>query len=303
VNIVVVGVDIGGTSTRALATTLDGDVLGRGEAGGANPNSHPPEVAATRVAEAVRAAIGDPSSAVHCVLGMAGVSKMSDPAIALEFHRQLEGIGLTCPVVVVSDAEVAYASATDEPDGTVLVAGTGSIAAQISGWRRVRTVGGFGWLLGDEGSAFWLGREAVRTTLWTLQAGAKLTPLATAVLAEAGLAEEDLDGLYPKLITAANAEPPIRLARFAELVSEHAAADPLAKEIVRGAVDLLAGQAKAVRMPGETTPIVLMGSVAGEESAVGRELRAALVEQWGVPVLSAADGAAGAAKLAVTLLP
>jgi glucosamine kinase len=294
----VIGVDIGGTSTRAVATNVAGEVVGRGESGGANPNSHPVEVAAARVTEAVVGALADPGSAVSCVLGMAGVSKMSDPVVATEFHDRLTSVGLTCPIVVVSDAEVAYASATDEPNGTVVVAGTGSIAAQIEGWRRVRTVGGFGWLLGDEGSAFWLGREAVRTTLWTLQAGASLTPLALAVLGEAGLAEADLDGLYPKLITAVNAEPPIRLARFASLVSDHADTDPLAKEIVRGAADLLAGQAKAVRTPGETTPIVLMGSVASAESPVGRALRATLSEQWEAPVLSAADGAAGAAKLA-----
>src|SRR6266545_218423 len=129
----VVGVDIGGTSTRALAVSLDGTRIGRGAAAGGNPNSHPTEVAAARVAEAVGTAFGatDPSSAKHCVLGMAGVSKLSDPAVVKSFHGSLERIGLRCPVTSVSDAEVAFASATAEPDGTVLVAGTGSIAVRI----------------------------------------------------------------------------------------------------------------------------------------------------------------------------
>jgi glucosamine kinase len=296
--VTVVGVDIGGTSTRALVVNLDGTRIGRGEAAGANPNSHPPEVAAARVAEAVAAALGsaDPSAAKHCVLGMAGVSKLSDPAVAESFHGNLKRIGLACPVTSVSDAEVAFASATPSPDGTVLVAGTGSVAARIVNHRKTITAGGYGWLLGDEGSAFWIGREAVRATLRTLQSDEALGELATSVLAEA-LGEgdgTDRPHTYARLITSANSEPPIRLARFAALVSACAPADPQAMKIVEAAADLLAQQAFAVRTPGERTPIVLVGSVAAAGGPIGDALRALL----DAPVVSAADGAEGAAWLA-----
>ncbi len=73
-----------------------------------------------------------------------------------------EWAGLDVVPRVLSDAETAFASATAEPDGTVLVAGTGSIAGRIRDRRMTTTTGGYGWLLGDEGSAFWLGRQAVR---------------------------------------------------------------------------------------------------------------------------------------------
>ena len=302
----VVGVDIGGTSTRARVLGPDGGLVGRGTAGGANPNSHPPDVAAKRVGEAVAEAFGsgDPGAARHCVLGMAGESKLSDPVVAEEFHSALGRVGLRCPVTMVSDAEVAFASATGEPDGTVLVAGTGSIAVRVVNHRKTTTVGGLGWLLGDEGSAFWIGREAVRATLRVLMSDEQLGPLAIAVLAEAVHPAEDRSGpgwrqrTRSRLITAANAEPPIRLARFAELVTAIAANDPHAKEIVLEAARLLTSTAMAARLPGEQTPIVLVGSVAAAGGPVGDAVRAALTEQAGGPVLSAADGAAGAAWLA-----
>ena len=158
------GVDIGGTSTRARVLGVDGSLLGTGKAGGGNPNSHPPDVAAKRVGDAVAEALRgvDAEGVRHCVLGMAGVSKLSDPAVAAEFHGALRAVGVESEVTVVSDAEVAFASATGEPDGTALVAGTGSVVARIVNRRKAGTVGGYGWLLGDEGSAFWLGRQAVR---------------------------------------------------------------------------------------------------------------------------------------------
>ena len=300
-----VGVDVGGTSTRALVLRLDGMVLGRGESGGANPNSHPPAVAAARVAEAIAAAFGErnPGAARHCVQGLAGVSKLSDPAVGAEFDDALAGIGVRCPVTNVSDAEVAFASATGEPDGTVLVAGTGSVAARIAGRRRTTVAGGHGWLLGDEGSAFWIGREAVRATLHALRSQAGVGALASAVLAEALPGPPDTEPGwqergYARLITAANAEPPIRLARFARLVSAHAATDPQAKEIVQAAATILMELLHAVRSPAERTPIVLIGSVAGAGTPVGEALRAALAAQSGGPVLPAADGASGAAWLA-----
>jgi N-acetylglucosamine kinase-like BadF-type ATPase len=276
-----------------VVTDLDGVVVGRGASGGGNPNSHPPELAAKRIAEAVGAAFGiaDPGAARHCVLGMAGASKLSDPVMWERFHGELAAIGLRCPVTVLSDAEVAFASATGEPDGTVLVGGTGSVAARIVGRRKVITVGGYGWLLGDEGSAFWIGRAAVRSTLDILLSEAEVGPLATAVLAEAGAAS------WEQLITAANAEAPIRLARFAPLVSAHAG-DPVAARIVEEAARLLAEQAMRARLPGERTPVVLVGSVVGPGSPVGEALRVLIAERSGGPVLFSADAAAGAAWLA-----
>jgi glucosamine kinase len=302
----VVGVDVGGTSSRALAMELvDGTVTGRGASGGGNPNSHPPDLAAKRVAEAVRDALapGGSGEVLGCMLGLAGESKFTDPAVADTFTVALRQVGVGCPISVVSDAEVAFASATAEPDGTVVVGGTGSVAARIVDHRKSSWVGGLGWLLGDEGSAYWIGREAVRTALRQLQAGAAPGPLAEAVLAEAlpGVPADDTQ-LLSRLITAANSEPPVRLARFASLVSTYVATDPAAARIVGEAADLLAAQALMARSAGERTPVVLAGSVIGPDSPVGTALRALLAERTPADVLFAPDGAVGAAWLAALVV-
>jgi N-acetylglucosamine kinase-like BadF-type ATPase len=223
--------------------------------------------------------------------------------VAAVFEAAWARIGLPGVVQTVTDAEVAYASATPAPDGTVLVAGTGSIAGRIRKRRLAGTTGGYGWLLGDEGSAFWLGREAVRSTLEALGRGLPLEGLPSAVLA-AALGPSGLDvrtdagrlAASRALITAANAEAPVRLARFAPLVSAaHDAGEPAALEIVARAAGHLVGNALAAREPGESTPVVLVGSVLTGDSPVGALVRRRLA---GLEVLTSSDGVLGAAWLA-----
>lgn len=301
----VVGVDAGGTSTRALAADAAGAVLGTGRAGGANPNAHPPEEAAAHIADAIASAMAGlaPDGVRACVVGMAGASKLSDPSVAAVFDRAWQRIGLAGLVRVASDAEAAFASATPAPDGTVLIAGTGSISGRIRKRRLVSTAGGYGWLLGDEGSAYWIGREAVRATLAALASGHRLAGLPSAVLSEAlgtptpgELPDAERLAASDKLITTANAEPPIRLARFAPLVSaaDHAG-ETVAREIVVRAAEFLVAIALASREPGENTPVVLVGSVLGAGSPVGVRVREGLS---GLDVLTSSDGVLGAAWLA-----
>ncbi len=316
---VAIGVDAGGTGTRALAVAADGRVLGSAGAGGANPNAHPPAEAAAAVSEAIRragaAATADGARVRACVVGMAGASRLADPGVRAVYDR--EWAGLDVVPGVLSDAETAFASATAEPDGTVLVAGTGSVAGRIRDRRMTTTTGGYGWLLGDEGSAFWLGRQAVRATLDALTAAAPresrpadrghgpghrspdLPALARSVLRRADVDPDDPDAVR-RLITTVNAEPPVRLARFAPLVSTACAdGDPVARSVVDRAATLLADTATASRDPGERGPVVLVGGVLDGSGPVGARVRALLRDRLpGVTVSADADGVAGAAWLA-----
>jgi glucosamine kinase len=292
----VVGLDAGGTSTRALVLDLDGTRLGTGVAGGANPNSHPPELAAAHVRQALTAALEglDAAKVESGVLGMAGSSKLTDPAVAALFEAAWSGAGLRCPLRVITDCEAAFATGTASPDGTVLVAGTGSIAARIEHHELVSTAGGYGWLLGDEGSAFWLGREAVRATLVALERD-DVDELA-AVLAQAGVPDLPRRDQWRRLITAANQASPIALATYAPLVTTHAAA-PSADRIVDAAVRVLTDLAEATRPSDDRTPIVLMGSLV-HAHPLGTRLRRELAARTAAPVSVATEGAAGAAWLA-----
>ncbi|GAB3939890.1 hypothetical protein GCM10027614_22720 [Micromonospora vulcania] len=184
---VVIGLDIGGTSTRATALTLTGERLGTGRAGGGNPTSHGAERAATELLTALRGALVgvDPTRVAAGTIGLAGAARLlADPAGRAAFDHAWHDAGLRCPYTVHGDALVAYASGTADPDGTVLIAGTGAITAQVRDLRLDRIADGHGWLLGDAGSGFWLGRESVRRLLADLDAGHALGPLATAVLTD-----------------------------------------------------------------------------------------------------------------------
>ncbi|MFD0204790.1 MULTISPECIES: N-acetylglucosamine kinase [Saccharothrix] len=294
----VVGLDAGGTSTRALVLDLDGARLGAGVAGGANPNSHPPELAAAHVRQALTAALDglDPVKVESGVLGMAGSSKLlSDPAVAALFEAAWAGAGLRCPLRVITDCEAAFATGTASPDGTVLVAGTGSIAARVEHHELVSTAGGYGWLLGDEGSAFWLGREAVRATLGALEQDDP-DALTTAVLARAGIPDLPRREQWRRLITVTNAARPIALATYAPLVTAHATA-PSADRIITAAVRALADLAEAARPADARTPIVLMGSLI-HTHPLGTRLKLELATRTSAPITVATEGAAGAAWLA-----
>jgi N-acetylglucosamine kinase-like BadF-type ATPase len=107
---------------------------------------------------------------------------------------------------------------------------------------------------------------------------------------------EARETLRSRLITAANAEQPIRLARFAPLVSAaFAVDDPVAVDIVYRTVDVLVEMIEATRSADELSPIVLIGSVAGPDSPVGVLLRQRL---QGLPIHYSTEGATGAVWLA-----
>lgn len=305
-----IGIDAGGTSTRAAVRTISGTVVGTAKGAGANPNAHPPELAAARVADVAAEALGqhDPARVGAAVLGLAGDSKLVDPHIAGLFEQEWRRTGVGCELAVRSDVEIAFASATPQPQGTALVAGTGSIAVGLRGHRMAGLAGGYGWLLGDEGSGFWLGREAVRACLDALLAGQELGPLARWVYHEAAGEYVPETAFGPRraqssrVITAANAEAPVRLARFAPLVGEAAlAGDRVAVDILDRGVEYLTGLVRSAR--GEDSgPVVLTGGLVGPGGPLTDRLVKRLEQATGTAVLLAGDGAAGAAWLAASRL-
>lgn len=307
----VLGGDIGGTSTRILVAGCDGTPLGRGGAGGGNPVSHP-KTAAAALSQALHEALAGiaPARVRAAVVGVAGGSALQQPEVRDAFGRVWTDMGLTCAPTYASDLEVAFASGTAEADGTVLIAGTGAVAGAVQEHRLVRTVDGHGWLLGDDGSGFWLGREAARATLRTLDAADAPGPLAASVLRELGALEApatstqrpDLNQQRVRVIHMLNTRPPVRLAELAPLVtSAFAARDPVAEVIVAEAARLLAQTIGRLRQPDQRTPIVLAGSLAREDSPVGTRLRGLIAERFSGSLLSAHNGVGGAAWLALTM--
>ena len=328
---------MGGTATRAVLADLSGTRYGTGRSGPGNPIAHGVQAAARSLRTAVQQALttgltgaaGDPDPGAGRravdparvrlgLAGMAGGSVWADPAVRAVFERAWRDAGLRCPLDVVGDPDVAFAGATPAPDGTALIAGTGAAAGRIHDHRLARFTGGHGWLLGDEGGGFWLGREAIRALLSTLDTGVPSGPLTTLTLAELASATSDpITGdpatsdpaagrrVTPEMvIEAVNGEPPVRLARFAPLVSRAAEeGDPVALGLVVRAADHLCELITRVHLkegqPAGGGPVVLAGSVVGPGTPVEAAVRRRLAELDIGPVLAAGDGAAGAAWLAI----
>ena len=163
-----VAVDAGGTSTRAVVIDPAGQCLGYALAGSGNPTAVGPETAAASVVDSImgairRAEVSSPQIRL-VVLAMAGARSTS---VTAEIRRRLATIGLSAPVVFESDLLATYVSGTHQPDGYAVIAGTGAGAIRVESGRQVAVADGLGWLLGDEGSGFWIGRRVVRAVLST----------------------------------------------------------------------------------------------------------------------------------------
>ncbi|MBE1492031.1 N-acetylglucosamine kinase [Plantactinospora soyae] len=307
----VVGLDVGGTSTRATVVSVAGERLGAGLGGGGNPTSHGAERAAEQLRVALAAALAglDPSLVRAGTIGMAGVARLlADPVSREAFDRMWQDVGLRCPYEIVGDALVAYASGTAAPDGTILIAGTGAIAAEVRGLTLDRVADGHGWLLGDAGGGFWLGREAVRHALTDLDRHRPLGPLGTLVLTEllgsAQVAARPRDTV-DVLVQTVTRRPAVELAGLAPLVIQaDRDGDPAAATILAQAARLLAANVQRIRPADATAPIVLGGGLLTGATPLADAVRPALAARWpGAPLSGAGDGAVAAAWLAARTLP
>ena len=152
-----VGVDAGGTSTIAVVSN-DGAFLRAARGKGANPTTLGLDDAADVIITTIREAVGGGAHPAAIHVGAAGAGR---PRVA-DHLAELIGLAFRgARVAVGDDAAIALRAALPEGDGAVLIAGTGSTAYAEHG-ERAQRVGGLGYLAGDEGSAFWIGMQAVK---------------------------------------------------------------------------------------------------------------------------------------------
>ena len=151
-----VGVDAGGTSTVA-ALSKDGTFLRESRGPGANATTLGVDDAADIIITAIRGVL-DGAAPDSISVGAAGAGRAR---LAQELGELIAVAFRGARVTVRDDAAIALRAAVPAGDGAVLVAGTGSTAYAEHGERSHR-VGGLGYLAGDEGSAFWIGMQAVR---------------------------------------------------------------------------------------------------------------------------------------------
>jgi len=113
------------------------------------------------VGQACAAAGITPAQVESTCVGGAGAAR---PELAEIVRRSLAEV-LTTPIDVVGDMQIALEAAFDDGPGVVVIAGTGSIAYGRDRQGRTVRAGGWGFAIGDEGSAHWIGRTAVSAVL------------------------------------------------------------------------------------------------------------------------------------------
>jgi glucosamine kinase len=180
----VVGIDAGATKTRAFAVDSAGDVVGRGAGGGANLlSSTDPQGS---IGAALNEALGG-RSAEAIVLAAAGGDRKADRERGRELLQRVAPAGAR--LLVTHDAIAALYAGNPQGCGVVLIAGTGSIAYGRNEEGEEDRAGGWGYLIGDEGSAVWCGIEALRAIAHAVDGRGAPTMLTDLLLQELRVAE------------------------------------------------------------------------------------------------------------------
>lgn len=242
-----VGIDGGGTSTRALVADFQGRILGRGEAG-ASALGQGAEQAWRHVREAIAAAGVPGLELAHCGLGL-GLSGTGVPAQLQAFVAGDPGVAR---FTLVTDGLVALLGAHGGEPGALLISGTGSVAEALLADGSRRMVGGWGWQIGDEGSGAWLGQQAMKLAQAAHDGRVPAGALVQSVRRQAGSTREALLAFCAQAGQGG-------YAGLAPLVFEHEAEDPAAAALLAEAARALESLAAAVH---PTLPLALAGSIA-----------------------------------------
>lgn len=323
---VILGADVGATHTRLAIEGADGRsgesfTPVRVEGAGFNVRSSGPDALEHFEQTLARAfaPLDTGSTLEKAVFGISGAGPARHERIealvreavvsqAASHHIQVDPAN----VRVVDDLCTAFASAfpasASRPTGVLVLAGTG--AASVSYVRGVESVrrDGMGWLLGDVGSAVWLGKRALEAVAADLDARGSSTALTDRVCAALGFNPRDTAAqLDPRqaLIREAYDLTPAEYGRFAPIVTElghfgEGESDEVAREIVAQAVDSLLEGALALADPlrgNSPVSVVLAGSVLTARGPIGDLMRYAL-EREGFDVREAASPLDGALALA-----
>src|SRR5437762_12360399 len=159
----VLGIDAGGTKTVCLLADARGTIVAEARGPGANLHAAG-ELAVEKVLhEVMEQAIGDRSIVASAIcLGIAGVDREDEAQTVRAIMRR---IGYKSRILVVNDALIALVAGARDDPGVVIIAGTGSIAYGRNAAGDAERAGGWGHMIGDEGSGYWIGREALSAVM------------------------------------------------------------------------------------------------------------------------------------------
>ena len=223
------------------------------------------------------------------------------PEQATAVVRAWRDLGFATDPRIVLDVVGIYAAGTVAPRGVVLAAGTGAVAALVDDGELVRRTSGRGYLVGDEGSAVWLGIEGVRAALLALDGRGPRTILSESVPEALGVSTRD--DVATAITDAVYGRPPADLGRLAPVVvAATGTGDAVATSLIEDGARHLGDSALAAA--GDETPevVVLGGSLLTRVRPIRERVRTVLAERWPDASMEQADsGEAGATALALRL--
>ncbi|BDC19584.1 BadF/BadG/BcrA/BcrD ATPase family protein [Acidianus sp. HS-5] len=172
---ILVGVDAGGTSTISIAYTCEGKFIGTGESGPGNFHNIGLEDTVNNIRDAIYKSTKGLKPDVACI-GLAGLDSKYDYEILSSALKDLAK-----ETIIEHDSFISLYAETRGKPGIIIISGTGSVIMGYDGKKRIR-VGGAGWLLSDEGSAYWIGRKALRLLVKMLDGREEKTILADLIM-------------------------------------------------------------------------------------------------------------------------
>jgi glucosamine kinase len=301
---VFLGIDVGGSTSRAYIVDERGECLGHGRNRGGNPASNSPDEAAAAIISAVVAAAGEAGGSLDIAVALIALAGPRSRVAVTKLEAAFRAVGLSGPIVFSGDLLAMFTSITAETNGYCVVSGTGAGAVRIRGGEIVKVVDAAGWLVGDNGSGYWLGHQAARAVVAEIEERGEKTALTPALLDALGV--EWSDGMsYGRLaplqafIDAVYSLRPIELARFAPIVIAHRT-DPVAARLLAEAEQWLASYFALIFDPLMPGPVALGGGVVPHLMGLPDAIANHILAAGHAPVVRiAADGSIGAAVLAM----
>ena len=273
----VLGIDAGGTKTVCLLADERGKILSEGRGPGANLLAAG-ELGVEKVLhEVMETAIGERAITPAAIcLGIAGVDREDEARTVRAIMRR---IGYKSRVLVVNDALIALVAGAQDAPGIVIIAGTGSIVYGRNAAGEAARAGGWGHMIGDEGSGYWIGREALAAVMRAADGRGPTTQLGSEILAHFGVDDESR---LPRIVYDRE-QPRMSVAALGPIVERAAElGDAVATRILERAVDELVLAAGSVtsrlNMRGDLFTFFLAGGIFRVVPWLSRELPRRLEE-------------------------
>lgn len=235
------GVDGGGTRTTLVLADEGGRELARRVGGAGLVDPRDPAASAVLVAGLAREAMAEAGLAEPPVALCAGLAGVGNEPERRQVERLLAESGVASRVRVATDGEIALEGALGGGAGVLLIAGTGSVAYGRSEDGRVSRCGGWGMIVGDEGSGYAIGRAGLAAVLRSVDRRAPPTAMLDRFLALLGL--DSPHGIPPWVGRAEKAEV---AALSAHVVEAAEAGDALARDVLEREARGLAEHAVAL---------------------------------------------------------